>query len=256
MSRNKAEMKYYGLHACEALFRNRAADIIRVYVTEERMKEAGPLLKWCARNKKAYHVVKAAELEKVAASVHHEGITILAKAPVILDQSQAERQLSQESAPSAIYFFDGVENPHNIGSVARSCAHFGIRMIVGAREKLPAPSPSMYRIAQGACEYVHFAEVSNVREFFRTARSFGYKILATSSHGGRSVFAGTLPEKVIFMLGNEVSGVSPALARDADETVAVPGTGAVESLNVSVCAALLAGEFWRQTRGSAPGGRV
>lgn len=253
MSRNKSEMKYYGLHACEALFHNRAADIIRVYVTEDRMKDAGHLLKWCARQKKAYHVVNANEMEKVASSVHHEGITILAKAPVVLDQEQAARQLSQDKGPSAVFFFDGVQNPHNIGSVARSSAHFGIRMIAGATEKLPAPSPSMYRIAQGACEYVRFAEISNVRDFFKIARAQGYKIIATSSHQGKDLFSGKLPEKVIFVLGNEVSGVSQALAREADETVAVPGTGVVESLNVSVCAALLAGEFWRQTRPSSHG---
>lgn len=247
MTRNKSEMKYYGLHACEALFQNRAADIIRVYVTEERVRDCAALLKWCARQKKAYHVVNAGEMEKVASSVHHEGITILAKAPQILSGEQAVRHLSQQKGPVAAFFFDGVQNPHNIGSVARSAAHFGIQIIAGATDKLPAPSPSMYRIAQGACEHVRFAETESPTKLFRELRKLGFRIIATSSHNGRDVFSGGIPEKVVFVLGNEVHGISQTLLKEADETIAIPGTGVVESLNVSVSAALLAGEFWRQT---------
>lgn len=248
MSRNKVEMKYYGLHACEALYQNRPADIIRVYVTKERMKECGPLLKWCAQNKKAYHVVTDAELEKVAVTVHHEGIALLAKAPEILDQAAAKKLLSGIKIPTAIFFFDGVQNPHNIGSVARSAAHFAIPLIAGPQEKLPLPTPAMFRIAQGACEHVKFAALGNSLEFLSAARQTGFKVVATSSHTDSTLFETALPEKVIFVLGNEVEGVSKALMKAADTTITIPGTGIVESLNVSVSAALLAGEFWRQHR--------
>jgi TrmH RNA methyltransferase len=252
MSRSKSEMKYYGLHACEALFQNRAADIIRVYVTSERMKECGPLLKWCAKNKKAYHVVTDVEMEKVAMSVHHEGVTILAKAPEILDQKGGERFITGFKGPVAIFYFDGVQNPHNIGSVARSAAHFSIPLIVGPKEKLPLPTPSMFRIAQGACEHVRFATLDNPKEFFNCARKEGFKVVATSSHKGTSLFAGKLPEKVIFVLGNEVEGVSKPILMEADASIAIPGSGIVESLNVAVSASLLAGEFWRQHRSLVP----
>lgn len=252
MSRSKSEMKYYGLHACEALFQNRAADIIRVYVTNERMKECGPLLKWCAKNKKAYHVVTDHEMEKVATSVHHEGVTILAKAPEILDQKESERFISSFRGPVAIFYFDGVQNPHNIGSVARSAAHFAIPLIVGPKEKLPLPTPAMFRIAQGACEHVRFAAVDNPKDFFNCARKAGFKVIATSSHKGVSLFAGKLPDRIVFVLGNEVEGVSKPILNEADSSVAIPGSGIVESLNVAVSASLLAGEFWRQHRSSAP----
>ncbi len=252
MARSKSEMKYYGLHACEALFQNRAADIIRVYVTNERMKECGPLLKWCAKNKKAYHVVTAAEMEKVSTSVHHEGVTILAKAPDVLDQKESERFMTGFRGPVAVFYFDGVQNPHNIGSIARSAAHFSIPLIVGQKEKMPLPTPAMFRIAQGACEHVRFAALDNPKDFFTCARKEGFKVIATSSHKGVSLFAGKLPDKVVFVLGNEVEGISNLILNEADSSVAIPGSGIVESLNVAVSASLLAGEFWRQHRASAP----
>lgn len=248
MSRSKIEIKYYGLHACQALYKNRPTDIIRVYVTKERMKECAPLLKWCAQNKKAYHVVTDTELEKVSTSVHHEGISILGKAPEIFDQAAAKKLLTEIKIPTAIFFFDGVQNPHNIGSVARSAAHFAIPLIAGAKEKLPMPTPAMFRIAQGACEHVKFAALDDSLAFLTTARQAGFKVIATSSHTRAQLFEAALPEKVIFVMGNEVEGVSKALLKAADATLAIPGTGIIESLNVSVCAALLAGEFWRQHR--------
>src|SRR5690348_2318840 len=53
----RGEVKVYGANACLALWRNRAADIVRLYVAEDRVKDFGALLKWCASQKRAYHVV-------------------------------------------------------------------------------------------------------------------------------------------------------------------------------------------------------
>ncbi|NBQ52397.1 MAG: hypothetical protein EBU49_02285 [Proteobacteria bacterium] len=77
----KAEQKICGFHACMAVFHNRPQDIIRAYVTEGTRKAFGPMLKFCAQNRLAYHLVEPADLAKVAESDHTEGVCILAKIP-------------------------------------------------------------------------------------------------------------------------------------------------------------------------------
>ncbi|MCA8976101.1 MAG: rRNA methyltransferase [Planctomycetes bacterium] len=246
MRRDAAEMKCYGWNACDALFQHRRFDIIRVYVTEQRISDCGQLLKWCVGNRMAYHVVDADELERVAATQHHEGITILARVPRRLSADEAVRLLRREAGPTLSLFLDDVQNPHNVGSITRTAAHFGVGLIAGGRGRLPAASGALFRTAQGACEHVRFAEVESPLRFLRSLQGAGFRVFVTSSHGGHGLYGARLPERAVFVLGNELRGVSKPLAAAADETVMITGTGRVESLNVAITAALVAGEFHRQ----------
>jgi TrmH RNA methyltransferase len=76
-------------------------------------------------------------------------------------------------------------------------------------------------------------------------------VVATSSRRGDPLFAARLPERPVFVLGAEGAGVSEAIDALASLRVRIPGTGAVESLNVSVACGILLGEAWR--RRQAPG---
>jgi len=70
-------------------------------------------------------------------------------------------------------------------------------------------------------------------------------VVTTSSHAGEPVAAARLGRRVILVLGSEGQGVSRPIASVADAAVRIPGTGAVESLNVSVACGILLGEACR-----------
>jgi len=243
--RSEGETKVYGLNACAALWHHRADSIIRVYVTPERMREFGPLLKWCAKQRKTYHVLAAAELEKVAQSVHHEGVVFLTLAPPRLSDEQLLARLPKLLGPQCLLFLDGVQNPHNVGSITRVAAHFGVPYILGPDHLLPRLTPAATRIAEGGMEHVGFVGLSDPRGTLAELRQHGFKIIVTSSHATDSLYTKPLPERSILILGGEVEGASPQAMKQADEVRAIPGTGLVESLNVSVATGLCLGEFWR-----------
>lgn len=239
------EMKIYGLHACVSLWKHRPEDVIRVYVAEERVRELGNLLKWCARAKKAYHVVDDEALAKVAASVHHEGVCILAKEPKRLGDAELIAAIGAARA-NCVLFLDGVQNPHNVGSIMRVAAHFGVKHLVGVDQQLPRISPSAARVAEGGYEFVQLADLKDPAQTLEDLRAEGYQIIATSSHEGTSLYEFEFPKKAIVAMGAEVLGISQKLAQMADHHVRIPGTGNVESLNVSVACGLLLGEFYRR----------
>lgn len=247
----REEMKYYGVACCLALWTHRPEDVIRVYLTETRLKLLQPLVKWCSRRRKAYHIVSAAQLEKIAESVHHEGVCILAKAPPLPGLDEVLRRLhessqSREGSTECLVYLDGVENPQNIGSILRACAHFGVRFVLAPRRHLRRLGPSACRVADGAAEFVKVTPLDSPTEAAHSLRPLGYVFIATSSNRGRSVFEFPLPAKSVFVVGSESKGVSEELFKMADETVQVPGTGQVESLNVAVATGVLLSEYWRQ----------
>lgn len=242
---NKSEMKVYGFHACMALFEQRPESIIRVYCDEPRVKMLSALLKWCAANKKAYHIIPSEELEKVTQSVHHEGVCILAKQAEVLTFEDLLSQLPKLPKRQCWLYLDGVGNPHNVGSIVRVCAHFGIPYILGDKS-LQQLSASSYRVAKGGAEVVQLVAMPNPKRGLQQLKDAGFAIVASSNQAEKSLYTYRFPQRTLLAFGSEGEGLSQMLLRESTVTVQIPGSGQVESLNVAVAAGLCLGEFWRQ----------
>ncbi|HRD55953.1 MAG TPA: TrmH family RNA methyltransferase [Parachlamydiaceae bacterium] len=242
----KNEIKYYGFHACLNLWKERPHDVIRAYVSEKRVKELSHFLKWCAKETKAYRILPDEEMEKVADSVHHEGLCILAKEKKAVSFHEMMQDLSKNKNPSCLLYLDGVQNPHNIGSIMRTAAHFGIRYILGHKTNLPALSPSAYRVAQGGGEHVALIAIEDFKASFQALEKAGFKMIASSSHGGKSLYDYSFSPRTVLVMGSESEGVQKKLFEYIKESLLIPGTCLVESLNVSVASALFLGEYYRQ----------
>lgn len=242
---NRKELKYYGSAACLALWQQRPDDVIRIYVTEETLKPFSPLLKWAAATRRAYHIVSDEDLERLTESIHHQGVCLLALEPESCGFPQMMQALAQERGAMLVGYLDGVENPHNLGAIVRTCAHFGIRYLIGETGKLPKLSPSACRVAEGGAEHVRLVAVPDRSKAIADLKKQGFTILTTAADG-ESVYAQSLPQRSVLVMGAEQSGVSPQMRKLADINIKIPGSGRVESLNVSVAFAILAAEFVRQ----------
>lgn len=240
------ESKVYGLQACRALFAKRPADIVKVYLAENRLKTFAELISWCVKQRKAYKVVRLDELEKLTESVHHEGICLIAKEPVIPAWKEVLRTLSHPDNAACLIYLDGVSNPHNIGNILRSAAHFGIPYVL-AGEPTPRQLPaSARRVAEGGSEAVTF--MGATAQSLTDLKKAGFSLVGTSSHAKSSLFSFDMPKRCVFLLGEESGGLLKAVLKLADHTVNIPGTGRVESLNVASAAAVLFAEYHRHRR--------
>ena len=250
--RAASEETYHGLRACEALAARRRDEIVRVYLTAARKPTFAALLTWCAANHKGFQIVPEENLRRISGATHHEGIAILAKA--IRRQSFADLLAAIEAGrcPGPLLYLDGVENPHNLGSILRTAAHFGVAAVVGKAGELPPLSPAAVRVAEGAAEIVPVCDLAEPAADLRRLAAAGFAIVVASSHKGGPPAAAPLGGKTVLVLGSEGRGVSSAIARAATAEVCIPGSGAVESLNVSVAAGILLAEAWRQRQ--IPGG--
>lgn len=239
------EERVYGLHASLAVFRHRPDDIRRVYVDEARLPDVKGLLHWCAQNAIAYHVVGPENLEKVTRSTHHEGVCLLARKPPEADLSAVLYDLAELKGPLRLLLLENVRDPHNVGAIVRTAAHFGVRalLLVGETARRSA---ALLRTAEGGAEVVQLVSVSDAAKAAAALAEAGFTLLATSSHAKRSLDTAKLPDKVCVLLGAEREGLSRALTSRAHEHIRIDGTGAVESLNVASAAAVTLAALWRQ----------
>lgn len=247
------EERIYGLQACLAVFRHRPQDVRKVYIDRERIPDVKELLRHCAKAGLAYKIVGAEDLERLTRSLHHEGIALQARPPRVRAVGEWLAGLEPQSGPVALLWLEHVRDPHNVGAILRSAAHFGARAVLLAGESAPR-SAAWLRTAEGGAEVVEIVRVEDEPEALAALRAAGFAVLATSSHTRDDLYDSPLPARVVWLLGAEREGLSSGLQRAADQVLCISGTGAVESLNVATAAALLLAEHRRQHR--APTGRA
>jgi TrmH RNA methyltransferase len=246
---NEPEQKVAGRNACRAVFEARRDDIRRVYVTDETLGPFGDLLKWCAQNKIAYHIKTNADLDAIAETVHHDGVVLIArlKKTHTFDEVASFYEREHEPDPCAramVVLLEDVKNPHNLGAILRVCAHFGVRAVLAAGET-PSLSPAAMRTAEGGAEHVDIVEVGDGKDAIERMKEAGFTVIATSSHTNTTLGDSTLPPRSLVLFGSEGEGLSRALADLSDVALAIPGSGALESLNVACAASVVLWELWR-----------
>ena len=239
---NKHELRYYGLNAVQAVFAHRPDAIRKVYLSEARIPQLQPLLGWCVKQRIGYRVVEEADLGKLAASSHHEGVVadVLRTEP----QDLSTWLESLPAGPALAIWLDGVGNPHNFGAILRSAAHFGVAAILQSQESTLAISGAAARVAEGAAEHVPLVRMLDREDAFNALHAAGFTLAATVVRGGQDVFSTILPERLVYLLGAEAEGVDEALAEACDLKLSIPGSGAVDSLNVAAATAVFLAQ-WR-----------
>lgn len=243
---DREESKVYGLHACLALFERRSHDIVKLYLSERRKFDAAPIVKWCAAERLAYKMVEEDDLEKITGSKHHEGICIVARrAPGMSFESLLDI-LSADSSPACVLALEDVGNPHNVGAILRVAANFGVLALIdlsGEAREIPGAA---LRVAEGGGESVPLVRAGRPKETLTALKQAGMRIVATSPRAERSIFSKPLPKRCVLLMGSEAIGLSRATRKLADLEVSIPGTGAVESLNVSCATAVVLAEYFRE----------
>lgn len=244
-ARRDAELRLYGLNAVRAVFARRPQAIRKLYLQSSRIPQLQPLLAWCVANRVGYRVVEQADLDKLAASGHHEGVVadVLREEPASL--SEWLRELAP--GPQLAIWLDGVGNPHNLGAILRSAAHFGVSAVLLPKDATLALSGAAARVAEGGAEAVPMVRMGRSDNALAQLRGSGFQLAATVVAGGADVFATPLPERLIFVLGAEGEGMDRELAAACDLRLSIPGSGKVESLNVAAATAVLLAA-WRAKR--------
>lgn len=243
MKKEKKALPYYGIHAVLKIFENRKEAIERIYCTEEKTAALRVLLKWCASQKKPYHIVEEKDLEKLTESTHHEGVCCMALPPPSPEIAEFTAKLEKKSS-ALVVFLNEVDNPHNLGAILRTLSHFGVSsVIVDHPIRL---SPSCCRIAQGGCEYVELIYTKEPLPLLQKLKKMGFTLYGTSSHKGSSLSTLKFAPKSLLVMGSESHGIAPLIEKQLSHFITIDGSGSVESLNVSNATALCCYEYASQ----------
>lgn len=151
-----------------------------------------------------------------------------------------------EVAAPFVVALDQVTDPHNLGAILRSSAAFGAQAVVVPKDKSAPLNDAAVRASAGAAAYVPLIRVTNLARAIRQLRDQGLWAVAADAGGDSTLWEIDLAEPTVFVLGAEGRGLRPGVKRACDLIAALPLTGPVRSLNVSVTAGIALAEAARQ----------
>ncbi len=234
------EITICGLAAVRARFQRDPDSIVRLFFDLPRSKKIGPMCSAMAAARKVYRCVEPAELEKIAGSVHHGGVV------AVVEDTPPPAPTPEDAAVwcrrnENLVVLDRIGNAHNLGAIVRTAAYFGVpRIVISGEAESARPGAAAYRVAEGGMDAVEICVTPSIPPFLRALATAGFDVVGAATRGGaagapRDNRGGTWA----LVLGNEEHGLSPSVEKACTRFVTIPGSGLVESLNVSAAAAIL-----------------
>jgi len=254
--RNKLtdELAVCGLKAALALAEYHPETINRLFVRQDRFSLFTKLCKKLAERKRPYKICEDEELERLCKSVHHQGVVMMVEEPVIEPLTKEDLDLWAQEGKTGLVLHE-VGNDHNLGAIARAAAFFDAHFIVVNEHDSEARlSTSAYRIAEGGMEHITVRKIGNTAAFLKDAAK-EILVIGTDIRARRRIrdLPGMVKDwqhsnagrpGIALVLGNEENGLPQNVKDNCTYLLRVPGTGNIESLNVSQAAALFLHEIY------------
>ena len=216
-------------------------EVLEAWATERAVR-AEPWLREPAGPR--VHVKAERELSEAAGTRDHQGVVAWCE-PYRYAEAH---ELAAGEAP-VLACLDQVTDPRNLGAVIRSAEGAGATGVVLPAHGSARVTPAVCRSSAGAVEHLPVAVVTNLARYLAEVKRADLWVFAAAGDTPQSMWETDLSGGLAFVFGAEGKGLRPLVRRTCDAAVAIPLAGRVESLNVSVAAALLLYEARRQRGG-------
>jgi TrmH RNA methyltransferase len=240
------ELAVCGLHSVEAVAEYSPEKVNRLFLREDRMPQFRGLCHSLAERKRAYKICEDEELEKICKTGAHQGVVAMIYEPEVPGVSKEDVDAWAERDEVFLLLYN-VINGHNVGAIVRSAAFFGVKDVILCDDEpeavgLPLLSTAAYCTAEGGMEHVRVHGMTDAAGFLRYTQGKITSIATSLRTRTRLEYlAADLKEKhcaKLLLLGNEEKGLPESLQKLCTYNVRIPGTGLVESLNVSAACAV------------------
>lgn len=240
-----------GFHAIEEGLKNAPSGSI-LYIARGMGPKVDVLENQARINRKTVvRKIAKVELDRLAGGADHRGALL-----VLGEQSQgsaSSRQLTVkefcsslgEDDDALVLILDGITDPHNLGAILRSADQFSVSLVIIPSRRSAQSNQTVIKVSSGAAHYVNQAVVPNLNREIEYLKGQGFWIYGAAM-GGESLHKTRFPKRTALVLGSEGRGISQLTEKLCDHVVAIPTSGNIDSLNVSVATGIFLYEVRRQ----------
>ena len=217
----------------------------RVFIQEGTSgRDAAKVIELAREKGIQVQTVPKTKIEDLVGNAVHQGLVASIAAYEYADLEDVFKKSEEKGEDPFIVILDGVEDPHNLGSILRTADATGVHGIIIPKRRSASLTATVAKASTGAIEHVPVVRVTNLTQTIEQLKARGVWVFGTDMNGTDYRKWNTSGPLAIVM-GNEGKGVSRIVKESVDEMVTIPMVGHVQSLNASVASALMMYEVFR-----------
>lgn len=217
----------------------------RVFIQEgTSSRDAAKVIELAREKGIQVQTVPKTKIEDLVGNAVHQGLVASIAAYEYADLEDVFKKAEEKGEDPFIVILDGVEDPHNLGSILRTADATGVHGIIIPKRRSASLTATVAKASTGAIEHVPVVRVTNLTQTIEQLKARGIWVFGTDMNGTDYRKWNTSGPLAIVM-GNEGKGVSRIVKESVDEMVTIPMVGHVQSLNASVASALMMYEVFR-----------
>ena len=222
-------------------------DINKIYVTRGEKHGSINKILAIAKERKIIVVEKdKRQMDEMAQEENYQGVIAIVPPFEYAEIGDILNVAKEKNEEPFVLILDGIEDPHNLGSIIRTAETAGVHGIIIPKRRAASVNSTVNKTSAGAVEHMKIARVTNISDSIEELKREGLWICGTDINAEKYYYNQDLTGPVGIVIGNEGKGISEKVKKNCDFNVKIPMKGKITSLNASVSTGIIVYEAVKQ----------
>ena len=224
-------------------------DINKIFVTRGEKHGSINKILGIAKERKIIVVEKdKRQMDEMAQEDNYQGVIAIVPPFEYVEISDILKTAEEREEDPFILILDGIEDPHNLGSIIRTAETAGVHGIIIPKRRAVSVNSTVNKTSAGAVEHMNIARVTNISDAIEELKQAGLWICGTDVETDKYYYNQDLTGPLGIVIGNEGKGIGDKVKKNCDFLVKIPMKGKVKSLNAAVSTGIVLYEAVKQRR--------
>lgn len=224
-------------------------DINKIFISNgEKHGSINKIINMAKQRKVLITEVNKSKLKEMAKTENFQGVIAIVPPFEYCDVDDILEEAKKRNEPPFIVILDGIEDPHNLGSIIRTAETAGVHGIIIPKRRAASVNSTVAKVSAGAVEHMKIARVNNLNETIKSLKENDIWIcgtdISTDTYYDKQDFTGS----IAIIIGSEGFGMSRLVKENCDFLVKIPMKGKITSLNAAVSAGIVIYEAVKQKK--------
>ena len=222
-------------------------DINKLFI--EKGNRSGSINEIIAKAKQNHIVIVEVDKRKLdTMAANHQGVVAIVPPFEYCDIYDILDYAKAKDEDPFIVILDGIEDPHNLGAIIRTCETAGVHGVIIPKRRSASVNSTVVKVSEGATTYVKIARVTNLNDTISKLKDAGLWIIGTDMSAKTYYYDQDLKGPIAIVIGSEGFGMSNLVKKNTDIFIKIPMAGKITSLNASVSAGIVIYEAVKQRK--------
>ncbi len=222
-------------------------DINKLFI--EKGNRSGSINEIIAKAKQDHIVIVEVDKRKLdTMAANHQGVVAIVPPFEYCDIYDILDYAKAKDEDPFIVILDGIEDPHNLGAIIRTCETAGVHGVIIPKRRSASVNSTVVKVSEGATTYVKIARVTNLNDTISKLKDAGLWIIGTDMSAKTYYYDQDLKGPIAIVIGSEGFGMSDLVKKNTDIFIKIPMAGKITSLNASVSAGIVIYEAVKQRK--------